>query len=146
MRLTRIITAKIQPEIYTRIVRENKQFEVRTESFHHADYIRYVGSNAGVLFGVYELGPEIRIDRDEPNVNEFVKSLSGISDTEFDELFPYRKLFNDMTTGPRYLYVAKIGRRICDLNTIFDEEKEPVPNDVQPMSSVGMVRQMRDED
>ena len=120
MRLTRIITAKIKPRIYELIVAGVKRFEVRDESFHHADYIRFLSADSGDLLGVYELGAELRFDRTEPDVNGFIRSLSGISAEKFDDMFPFSEPFRGMKIGARYLYVAGIGARIIDLNGVFD--------------------------
>jgi hypothetical protein len=54
MRTTTIITAKIRPDIYELIRAGEKQFEVRTESFQKADYIRYTALD-GTTLGIHPI-------------------------------------------------------------------------------------------
>jgi hypothetical protein len=55
MKTTTIITAKIKPDIYKLILTGKKIFEVRSEKFGNAHYIRYVSSETGELLGVHDI-------------------------------------------------------------------------------------------
>jgi hypothetical protein len=130
MKPVTVITAKIRPDIYDMIVRGRKRFEVRSESFRDADFIRYVDPESGLEFpnpefqaaraSIYRLGPEHDFDR---SCDDFVQSLAALSAAEFHELFPL-PLLSIMDTGRMStLYAAPIGERISTLPQIFQEER-----------------------
>jgi hypothetical protein len=103
MRTVTIITTKIQPDIYDMVLRGQKRFEVRNESFHDADYIRYISSTTGRELGIYQLGPEKLFDGQDPADRDFCQSCAAISPKTFNKLFP-RLAFHDTD-----LHVAPIG-------------------------------------
>ncbi|GAA6124191.1 hypothetical protein BPY_22990 [Bifidobacterium psychraerophilum] len=118
MRLTRIITAKIRPEIMELVSSGAKRFEVRMESFQDADFIRYVHADApDVQFedGLRRLGCERRFGRES---DEFVRELSGVDDETFRELFPRRRIWSPATRFDD-LYVAPIGEPVT-LDQMFE--------------------------
>lgn len=103
MRTTRIVTAKIEPDIYKLILDGSKTHEVRDEPFD-ADIIRYVSSEDGSLLGVHRLWNEERVPRLK-HTEHALCELAGITYDKFIDLFH---------AGPeraRNLYVADIGRR-----------------------------------
>jgi hypothetical protein len=121
MKMTRIITAKIRPGIMMKISDGGKRFEVRMESFHDADFIRYVDADhphTQFSDGLRRLGRERRFSRDS---DEFVRELSGVDEETFKELFPRPSLWVPEFTHRRdYLFVAPIGEPIA-LGQIFQE-------------------------
>jgi hypothetical protein len=112
MRTVTIITAKIQPDIYDMIVRGQKRFEVRNESFHNADYIRYIDATTGHELGIYQLGTEMCFDGHDAAARAFCCACAAISPKTFNELFP-RFVFHDTD-----LHVVPIGERAA-LDDIF---------------------------
>jgi hypothetical protein len=122
MKMTRIITAKIRPGIMMKISDGGKRFEVRMESFHDADFIRYVDADhPHIQFsdGLRRLGRERRFSRDS---DEFVRELSGVDEETFEELFPRQNpWFPEFTHRRDYLYVAPIGEPIT-LDQMFEKE------------------------
>lgn len=119
MKTTTIITAKIKPDIFRLIEQGRKRYEVRDESFHQADAIRYVDAETGKVLGVYRLGPEDDFDRTH---DPLVQSLSGVDDDTFHRLFPKTVDFGILIKGVDRLHVAPIRSRIS-LDAIFPEEE-----------------------
>ncbi|MCI1212083.1 MAG: hypothetical protein LKF93_09625 [Bifidobacterium tibiigranuli] len=131
MKTTTIITAKIRPDIYDMVLRGQKRFEVRSESFCDAHFIRYVDPEDGREFpdpvcpsrrsSIYRLGPEYDFDRSSDG---FVQALSGLSEAAFAEMFPNPGHFFAAYTGSiNTLYASPIGARISTLPQIFEEEQ-----------------------
>lgn len=111
MKAITIITARIEPGIYRLIEQGRKRYEVRDESFQHADAIRYMDAETGELLGVYWLGPEGEFDRTHDPITQ---SMAGVDDDTFHRLFPRTE---------DCLYVARI-RSCTSLNDIFPEGEE----------------------
>jgi hypothetical protein len=120
MRLTRIVTAKIRPEIMELVSSGAKRFEVRGESFQDADFIRYVHADAPhVQFedGLRRLGCERRFGRES---DEFVRELSGVDEETFRELFPGPHPWFPFWRNHDDLYVAPIGEPVT-LDQMFEK-------------------------
>lgn len=120
MKTTTIITAKIKPDIYRLIKQGRKRYEVRDESFHRADAIRYVDAETGKVLGVYRLGPEDDFDRTH---DPLIQSMAGVDDSTFRRLFPKtEERFGILIKGVDRLHVAPIRSR-TSLDAIFPEEE-----------------------
>lgn len=111
MKTTTIITAKIYPEIYQRIVSGQKRYEVRAEPFDGANVIHYVDTGTGKTLGYWTLGVQHWFSRAD---DSFVFTLAGVSEKEFYKLFPITSLL--FTHAPQDLYVAPIGYEIYTLS------------------------------
>lgn len=113
MKLTSIITAKIEPEIYKKILTWTKRFEVRDESFQNADFIRYVNANsengAEEVFGIYRIKGEIFLPS---NARSIAQEISAVDEETFDRLFP---------TEDYVFYVAELGEPITELSELFTD-------------------------
>lgn len=112
MKITTIITAKIQPDIWKLIIEGKKRFELRTESFQNADFIRYVSSEDGTPLSLHRIGRETTIPADN---RDMLAALAGVDAAKVDELFPSRQLDEGAEPGYRWcpVYAAPIGVR-CD--------------------------------
>lgn len=116
MKFTRIITAKIEPDIYQLIEQGKKHYEIRDEDFDHADAIRYVSSADGRLLGMYALGLARTHLRDE-STDQWLIEASGLGRAQFDKLFGQRQ-FKQI----QFLYSAEIGRKLDNLDDLFKED------------------------
>lgn len=115
MRNIGIIIAKIEPDIYQRILEGSKTCEVRDEPFDYAEAIRYISSEDGSLLGVHRIGGEERIPRLQ-HTERLLRSLAGVGDETFDRLFP-----NRTPSHAQYLYVADIGERLDSVDDLFKD-------------------------
>ncbi|GAA6124206.1 hypothetical protein BPY_23140 [Bifidobacterium psychraerophilum] len=104
MNMTRIITAKIQPDIYTLIEDGVKHFEVRNESFEGADIIHYVSSETGETLGFYETdGSQSVISGQDRDLLALVSAV------------PIAFVEKLGLTALRQVYVAHIGGRVDNI-------------------------------
>jgi hypothetical protein len=119
MKTVSLITAKIDSKIWPLIRDGKKLYEVRTRSFHSADFIHYVDSIHGYSLGTFALGASYHLQQDTLNCGDtprdFAFSLSAITREEFDSIFP-----PDVTT----FFVVRILQKVTELNDIFAEEAE----------------------
>ena len=120
MKFLSVVTVRIEPDIFALIDNGIKRFEVRLESFQHADIIRYQSADASRRtlpgmnglwdYPLFRLGPEHSFARDS---DPFVRSLAGVDERTFARLFP-------IGAGTGRLYVARIGESLMPCQ-IFDE-------------------------
>jgi hypothetical protein len=113
MKFTKIVTAKIYPDIFKRIETGRKLFEVRLEDFQNADFIRYVSSEDGATLGIYRLGHV----KSEIGGHDY-SLLAHISNTTIREA--YDLFHGDADCRP--IYVAEICERV-ELSEIFAKDK-----------------------
>ncbi|MCI1831529.1 MAG: hypothetical protein LKI88_00725 [Bifidobacterium sp.] len=119
MKITKIVTAKIERDVYSRIDAGQKHYEVRSESFDGASIIRYVASDDLQLLGIRELGVEQEFERES---DEFVLSLAGVSESDFYKLFPHpNQIFSGLPSNIWRLYAARIGERVYDINEYISD-------------------------
>lgn len=105
-----IINAKIRDNFYPLIAKGIKQYEVRDQSFEHAQYIRYISASSGKQLGIWSLENTFQLHSSD---RERLQQLADIPSEIVDELFPPQK--------KTILYVAKIGNKTT-LEQIFKEQ------------------------
>lgn len=112
MKTTTIVTAKIQPDMWKLITEGVKRFELRTESFQNAGFIRYVSSEDGTPLSFHHIGKETTVPADN---RDMLAALAGVDAAKVDELFPPRQPDDGTEPGYRWcpVYVVPIGPR-CD--------------------------------
>jgi hypothetical protein len=114
MRMTRIITAKIQPDIFKLIESGVKRFEVRSEDFNNASIIRYRSSETGETLGYYEINEyQSEIHAGSADLLALIASVSAdvIDDCGLLDV-------------PNSVYVTEIGYRIDDLEAWMEGQKQ----------------------
>ena len=92
MKITTIITSKIQPDIWKLIIEGKKRFELRTESFQNAGFIRYVSSEDGTPLSFHRIGRETTIPASN---RDMLAALAGVDAAKVDELFPFPRAVSE---------------------------------------------------
>ena len=109
---TNIITAKIEPAIFTRITAGEKRIEVRTDTFHGARIIRYVdASNPSNTLGYATVS--------SPEVEMRTESLIPFPDVLSDVACVDRKTGNRLFEGLNHVYLVGLGEVSNDLESLL---------------------------
>ncbi|TCD54122.1 hypothetical protein EJ419_05580 [Alloscardovia theropitheci] len=111
MRLTVVISAKIQDKFYAEIQSGRKRFEVRSEDFQDAAYIRYISSLTGRQLGVWSINSTFTISSSDRSA---LYSLTAVDKEFTDKEFPVLPV--------RLIHVARLGNEVT-LNDIFPREE-----------------------
>ncbi|RHC89859.1 hypothetical protein [Bifidobacterium pseudocatenulatum] len=113
MKSTTIVTAKLCDDLWALILAGRKRYEVRDESFHDAQAIRYVSATTGNELGMFLLGEQFSLGRDQ---DSRLVELASVSPDRFHRLFPA-----ESEGGPARLWVARlIGP--TNVDELFGEE------------------------
>lgn len=109
---TNIITAKIEPAIFARIMAGEKRIEVRTDTFHGARIIRYVdASNPSNTLGYATVS--------SPEVEMRTESLNPFPDVLSDVACVDRKTGNRLFEGLNHVYLVGLGEVSNDLESLL---------------------------
>lgn len=88
MKTIKIITAKIKEDIFDKVRSGEKRFELRNETFEHADVIRYVSDKLPNRFlGMYYISGEQVQENNEESLG-FNMGLACVDSAEFSRMFP----------------------------------------------------------
>lgn len=115
MKTVKIITAKIREDIFDKVRSGEKRFELRTETFEHADVIRYVSDKLPNRFlGMYHIGSEKMLPNDKDST-DFNRTLACVDAVDFASMFPQYRFHS--------LYSVTIGKPVVP-GELFEERNE----------------------
>lgn len=120
MKTVKIITAKIEPDIYKRIEQGTKHYEMR-DAWFDGDVIRYVDTKTGKALGIWKLEGRETVEPIRANdgtvasvrklgvweVEEQRQKVAVLADIDINEL---KRLFPDS----RSVHLRRIGRKLPD--------------------------------